>query len=225
MFADANALASAAPRNRAASRRLALLAAPLLALVLLTGFGWGTLQFARDVRRLPPPVVAAADGVVALTGGPDRIAGATALLAGGKAGRMLISGVNERTTRTELARENPRFAALVECCVDIGYAAENTQGNAVETARWSRRNGLRSLIVVTADFHMPRALAELRGALPEARLFAYPIRTPRLQPGQWWRDGEAMRLVAVEYAKYLRTLTRNALAPRQAGAASAPARG
>ena len=157
--------------------------------------------------------------------GPDRIAGATALLAGGKAGRMLISGVNERTTRTELARENPRYAALVECCVDIGYAAENTHGNAVETARWSRRNGLRSLIVVTADFHMPRALAELRGALPEARLLAYPIRTPRLQPGQWWRDGEAMRLVAVEYAKYLRTLTRNALAPRQAGAASAPARG
>lgn len=223
MFIDASTApartAHLSPRRPA--RALLALALPLC---LLTGFGWGAADFVRDVRRMPSLEAPQADGVVALTGGPDRIAGATALLAGGKAGRMLISGVHEKTTRTELAREHPRYGAIVECCVDIGYAAENTQGNAVETARWSRRHGLRRLIVVTADYHMPRALAELRGVIPEAVLLPYPVRTARLQPRSWWRDGEALRLVTMEYVKYLRTLARNALAPQQGAALAGGAR-
>lgn len=218
MVAEASVITAAttpAPPRRAPPRILLTLALPVL---LLAGFGWGAAHFVRDVRRMPGVETQRADGVVALTGGPDRIAGATALLAGGRASRMLISGVNGRTTRAELAREHPRYGALVECCVDIGYAAENTQGNAIETARWSRRHGLRSLIVVTADYHMPRAIAELREAIPDAVLTPHPIRTARLQTGQWWRDVEALRLVTVEYVKYLRTLARNALALHHPGA-------
>lgn len=220
MFADAQSLA-AAPRPRAARRAGRVLLALALPGLAALGFGWGALDFAGEIRRLPAAGATRADGVVALTGGPDRIAGATALLAGGRAARMLISGVYEKTTRAELAREHPRFGALVECCVDIGYAAENTHGNAVETAHWSRMHGLRSLIIVTADFHMPRALAELREAMPEAQLEPHPIRTPRLQARGWWRDAEAVRLVAFEYAKYLRTLARIAVLPRHAGALAA----
>lgn len=218
MFADASSVAPpAAPAaaRRAAPRVLLALALPVC---LVAGFAWGASHFVRDVRRMPGVETQRADGVVALTGGPDRIAGATAMLADGRASRMLISGVHEKTTRAELAREHPRYGALVECCVDIGYAAENTHGNAIETAHWSRRYGLRSLIVVTADYHMPRALAELREAMPETILLPHPVRTPRLKTGQWWRDGEALRLVVLEYVKYLRTLARNALAPHHAGA-------
>lgn len=149
-----------------------------------------------------------ADGVVALTGGAERIADAAQLVADGRAPRLLISGVNQATTRAELAKETPTLARLLECCVDLGYLAENTRGNAVETAEWSRRHGMRRLIVVTSDYHMPRALAELKDAAPGAEIVPWAVPTARLQTGVWWRDSEAVRLIAVEYVKYLRTLAR-----------------
>ena len=42
-----------------------------------------------------------------------------------------------------------------------------TRGNAAETAEWARAHQVRSLIVVTSAYHMPRALAELGRDLPD----------------------------------------------------------
>jgi uncharacterized SAM-binding protein YcdF (DUF218 family) len=190
----------------------------LLALSGAVGFGIGASRFLDQVRATPPYVALdePADGVVALTGGPERISDAARLLASGQARRMLISGVNQATTRAALARETPGYEELIRCCADMGYLAENTFGNAVETAVWARRHGARSLIVVTSDYHMPRALAELGQALPDARLIAYPIRSASLEPSGWWRDFDAVWRVSFEYAKFLRTKLRNHIQPRRA---------
>lgn len=206
-------------RRRRWSRRLFALglslAAGLTGMVALT---FGAADFQNQIKdqldfvALQEP----ADGVVALTGGPDRINVAVGLLASGQAKRMLISGVNQQTTRSQLSRETSRFGELIDCCVDIGYLAENTFGNAVETARWAKRHGVNRLIVVTSDYHMPRALDELKSALPDATLISYPVRSPRLQPSGWWRDPEALRVVLFEYVKYLRTQLRSQLDPRRA---------
>ena len=55
----------------------------------------------------------------------------------------------------------PEHQRWFSCCVDLDHSAINTIGNAVETRRWVMARGFQSLIVVTSNFHMPRALAEL----------------------------------------------------------------
>lgn len=208
--------------DRIRRRRIAGAMTALCALALgVAGVVWlfvGAAEFQQQIIEQPDYVALAepADGVVALTGGPDRINVAASLLASGQAKRMLISGVNQLTTRSQLSRETPRYRELIDCCVDIGYLAENTFGNAVETARWAKRNMIERLVVVTSDYHMPRALDELRAALPGVTLIAYPVRSQRLQPAGWWRDPEALRLVLFEYVKYLRTQLRAQIDPRRA---------
>lgn len=210
-------------RRRVRARGLlALTLGALFGLSVFIALVYGAAGFSDRIRAQPAlaPLSEAADGVVALTGGPDRIALAASLLASGQARRMLISGVNQLTTRSQLSRETPRFAQLIDCCVDIGYLAENTLGNAVETARWAKRHGVKRLVVVTSDYHMPRALTELRAALPGAELLASPVRSARLQPSDWWRDLDAWRLVIMEYAKFLRAQLRTRIDPQRAARGS-----
>jgi uncharacterized SAM-binding protein YcdF (DUF218 family) len=93
----------------------------------------------------------------------------------------------------------------------LGFSATDTVGNARETAAWARAKGFKSLIVVTSDFHMPRAMLELHEALPDAALTPYPVKTTELDAGRWWRTAEGARRMTVEYCKYLVILAREGL--------------
>lgn len=189
---------------RARSRRRWSVAALGLALVLAVGFAAGFLLFANQVDRQEPPLSGRAQGMIALTGGADRIADAIELLARGHADRLLITGVNPSITRHEIAKLNPRFRELIDCCVDLGYEALNTVGNAIEAQRWAAERGVtRTLIVVTSNYHMPRALAELRRALPGFELIPYPVVGLRMREWSWWRSPHAIRVIGTEYLKYL----------------------
>ena len=83
----------------------------------------------------------------------------------------------------------------------IGRTATTTRGNALETAAWARTNGIRSLLVVTASYHMPRAMLELRRVLPDTTLYPVPVWPPAAQ--RW--SAPTLRLIAEEYIKYLAT--------------------
>ncbi len=184
-------------------------AATILALVVLI---WliGLLAFAGRVDHstpaAEPPV---SDGVVALTGASDaRITAAMALLETGKARRMLVSGVNPTTSRAEVRGVAKADRHIYDCCVDLGYQATDTVGNARETAHWVDAEGYHSLILVTSDFHMPRALLELKAALPDATITPYAIRTTELDAHHWWRTGGGLKRMTLEYCKYLIILVR-----------------
>lgn len=188
--------------------------------------------FAGFLALVPRGDTAAADvrgdGIVALTGGAERLSDALRLLASGSGKRLLISGVHPSTTEGELARAQPDYAALARCCVDLGRRALNTAGNAVETRRWAQRHGFHSLIVVTSGYHMPRTLMELAREMPDVDLIPYAVVTDRLKGEPWWRDWATARLLAGEYVKYVAALVRVRLAPRlgpteTAGDAGAPA--
>lgn len=175
------------------------MAAAVLALPLLAVLGWAG-GFAWFVNAAwddaGPP--ASADGIVALTGGAERVETALKLLAEGRARLLLVSGVGAATDFAALAHRAGVDPAL-RARVTLGRTAASTHGNAAETAEWARANGLRSLIVVTAGYHMPRALAELSRAMPEVALHAAPVLPPALrQPGLG-----ALRLLAGEYTKWL----------------------
>lgn len=191
----------------------------------------GLLAFADRVERsTPAPLPAPADGVVALTGAGSnvRIGAAMGLLEDGLAQRMLVSGVNRGVSREDIRAVSRAARRLYDCCVDLGFNAANTVGNARETADWARAMRYDSLIVVTADYHMPRAMLELRGAMPRKHLTPYPVATPVLTANRWWRTSGGARLMVMEYCKYLAILGREAvlgLGPRADAEQPAPKKG
>jgi uncharacterized SAM-binding protein YcdF (DUF218 family) len=186
-----------------------------LAAVLVVFLVWtaGLLEFADRVARLTPADEPAnADGIVALTGGSDlRLEAATTLLESGKGRRLLVSGVNRAATRGDLWGVTGAAKPLFDCCVDLGFTAADTLGNARESAQWARAMGYRTLILVTADYHMPRALIELRSAMPEARITPYPVATATLDARHWTNTSLGARRMVMEYSKYIAILAREAI--------------
>ncbi len=186
------------------------LAAILVALLIWTT---GLLAFADRVARLTPADSPQnADGIVALTGGSDlRLEAATKLLEDGKGRRLLVSGVNRKATRADLWGVTGAPKRVFDCCIDLGFTAESTIGNARETAQWATSMGLHSLILVTADYHTPRAMLELRGVLPDVRIIAFPVATPALDARHWQANALSARRMILEYCKYLAILARESL--------------
>ncbi len=169
----------------------------------------GFVGFASSLTREELPLALEAEGVVALTGGSDRVLEATELLARGQARRLLITGVNPMTHGAALERILPISRELFNCCVDLGYQAQDTEGNARETRDWMQRRGLKGpLIVVTSNYHMPRALLELQAALPGVELFPYPVVGEHVRVESYLEDRQVLRLLLREYFKYLRALGR-----------------
>jgi uncharacterized SAM-binding protein YcdF (DUF218 family) len=191
-------------RSRAAGgllRRIgwSIAAVPMLLLLVLTlGFLW----FIWHVPANEAVLDRDADGIVVLTGGASRVADAIELLAAGHGRRLLISGVNRSTNRSEISRLNPEFAPVVRCCVDFDRSL-NTLGNAVETRRWTEAKGFHSLIVVTSNYHMPRALIEIGHQLPGVALVPFPVVTDKLRTEPWWGNMATARLLLLEYVKYM----------------------
>ncbi len=143
-----------------------------------------------------------ADGIVALTGGNARLDAAVALLERGAAHRLLITGVHRTTTKAEL-RELSHGGKRFDCCTDLGRQAADTHGNAEEAAQWAHDHRYKSLIVVTANYHMPRSLTEFQAAMPGERLVAYPVAPGDVDLAGWWHKPGTLHLLHSEYAKYL----------------------
>ncbi|MBI1200428.1 MAG: YdcF family protein [Phenylobacterium sp.] len=196
-------------------------------LVLALIWFCGLLAFAGRVQHsTPAPQPERADGIVALTGANSnqRLAAAMGLLEDGYGKRVLVSGVNRKASREDVRNVSRAVRRLYDCCVDLGFTAADTVGNARETADWAQAMRYRRLIVVTADYHMPRAMLELKAVLrgTDVELQTFPVRTQALQARDWWRKPAAARLMVVEYSKYLAILGRDAvlgLGPREAPAA------
>jgi uncharacterized SAM-binding protein YcdF (DUF218 family) len=196
-------------------------------LVLALIWACGLMAFAARVQQsTPQPDPPAADGIVVLTGANsnERIAAAVELLAAHGGRRVLVSGVDRRVSREELRTASNTVRRLYDCCVDLGFNAVDTVTNARETAEWTKAMRYRSLTIVTADYHMPRAMLELRAVLrpPAMSLQTYAVPTAALKSRHWWNSPGAVRLMVVEYSKYLAILGREAvlgLGPRATPAA------
>jgi uncharacterized SAM-binding protein YcdF (DUF218 family) len=179
--------------------------AAMLALVLLI---IGFVIFAESVDREPHEPVYAADGITVLTGGASRIDEAMKLLAEGKAKRVLITGVYRDTTKEELKQLASQGDQYFACCVDIDKEARNTIDNATETSQWVALHRYGSVIVVTSNYHMPRALAELGRAMPAVVLIPYSVVDNNVHLDRWWTYPGTSKLLLSEYLKYLPALGR-----------------
>ncbi len=183
-------------QRRTIKPALAAAAAVLGVAVLawLAGFAWFAAEAVRAEASL-----ARADGIVVLTGGADRIAAGVRLLQQGRGRVLLISGVGHGADLSDLLRGTGTDPAPLAPYVTLGHAATTTAGNADETADWVHAQGLHSLLVVTASYHMRRALTELQRSLPDMKLIPMPVRPPALRHAGL----STVRLLAGEYSKWL----------------------
>jgi uncharacterized SAM-binding protein YcdF (DUF218 family) len=171
-----------------------------LAAAIAVAWGLGFFWFVHVAARGSDPPPSHADGIVALTGGAGRVELALHLLAKGHADRLLLSGIGGGTELTTLGRLAGIDTAALAPRITLGRYAASTRGNALEAASWAAQNRIGSLIVVTASWHMPRALAELRQTLPNVRLFPLAVQP---QAGGEADRGPGVRLEMEEFTKYL----------------------
>jgi uncharacterized SAM-binding protein YcdF (DUF218 family) len=196
---DARSAARTAPQRRGWLRATIVVFFTVMFVLAAIGF----VGFLSKLRTAELKPAKNADGIVVLTGGSSRVSDAMELLAGGYGKRLLISGVHPTNGTIELSRSLPDSQGLLTCCVDLDRSAVNTRSNAVETRRWAHERGFKSLIVVTSNYHMPRAIVELSHEMPEIELIPFAVIGDRWRDEPWWTSGATLRLLLSEYTKYV----------------------
>jgi len=172
----------ATPRRRTLRRGLTA-AATLLAMAAAAGFAW----FDEEATR-PVPPVPTVDGIAVLTGGPERVEAGLRMALERPEARVIVSGVGRDADLPALARGAGIEPWGLLGRIALGHEASSTRGNAEEVSRWAAGAGLGSLAVVTAGFHMPRALLELRRAMPGVALHPAPVSPRRARPPAMLRE-------------------------------------
>jgi uncharacterized SAM-binding protein YcdF (DUF218 family) len=174
----------------------------LLAIVFVTA-AVGFVGFLSQLHGIEAKPARRAEGIVVLTGGSSRVSDAMELLADGYGQRLLISGVHPTNDASDISRSLSDNQSLLTCCVDLDRSAVNTRSNATETRRWVRERGFKSLIVVTSNYHMPRAIVEMSHAMPDIALIPFAVVGDKWRDEPWWTSGATLRLLLSEYVKYV----------------------
>lgn len=148
-------------KNRKEIRRVRLRRLFILAVFSVTFWAGGFLTFLMSLpAKGGDSSNAKADAIVVLTGDKGRIAAGLAALENGQGQRLLISGVNPSLANATIYNAIGSNDELVSCCIDLGRDALDTTGNVLEAANWAHKHNFKSLLVVTSNYHMPRALIQ-----------------------------------------------------------------
>ena len=179
----------------------------LLFLVLIIGIAFACLQqFVLTLPDTNSEFTRPIGGLVVATGGQARIQKGVELLAEGKANRMLISGVGQGISKELLSENlylNKTQKTFFDCCVEIEFTAIDTNGNAKATLSWMQKHNLNEILLVSANYHLPRAEIIFRKHLPENSVFIHTVNPPDLKLTRWYMSWQTTRLLLKEYLKYL----------------------
>ena len=166
------------------------------------GFFWFLADIPANGTRASPR----ADAIVVLTGGSRRVPVAVSLLLEGRAGALLVTGVNDIVSpsdfRAAMAESGVTIdAETMQCCMALGYGAHDTIGNAEEAANWMKSSGHRSMILVTSNYHMARSRLEFHAAMPDITIIEYPVLPADPGRVKWWKSPQSAFLMLSEYVK------------------------
>lgn len=168
---------------------------------------YGFLGFVDGINTLREPGIQsnleAADAIVVLTGGSERVMIGLELLESGNGKKLFISGVHKNLNLEEILGRQPVPDQLRTCCILLGYQAGSTTGNAEETRDWMQAQNYQSLRLVTANYHMPRSLLLFRAAMPDMKIIPYPVVPESVKLSEWWEHPHTIELLAIEYNKFL----------------------
>ena len=157
----------------------------------------GLNSFIRQIPKSTPSHVEKADAIIILTGGKRRIQTGLRLLKQNYAPVLFISGVKPGIRKQNLTRGYPELRERIK----LGLEADTTRQNASEIAAWVHKNHVRSCIILTNDYHMPRSKLELSRFLQSCKKTYYPVFTPWLH--KHLKKNRVPSIVFSEYHKYL----------------------
>lgn len=167
----------------------------------------GLYNFYRSIPMTMNSAPEKADAIIVLTGGQDRIAEGVKLLNSKVAPLMLISGVGKATEMNQLLQKQKlppeQIKILDHSKIAVGRKAINTVGNARETADWVAQNNVKSIILVTSNYHMPRSMVEFKKHIPGVAITPHPVFTPEFTRDNWRDSEQTRKLILIEYMKYL----------------------
>ncbi len=175
----------------------------IILLIVLMAWFFGLVRFSKGLPQTVEQLNTRTDAIVVLTGGSKRLDAGFDLLTKGVAEKLFISGVYrgvEAKQLLSLFQHNPEQEA---CCINIGHAADDTVGNAQETAQWVKKHKITSIRLVTASYHMQRSLLEFRYAMPNIKIIAHPVFPEKVIIDRWWMWPGSAKLVIGEYTKLL----------------------
>jgi len=170
-----------------------------LAIFWLAGLLWYASVIPGSLEDSDSPT----DAIIVLTGGTERLETGLDLLRRKMGQKLFVSGVYRGVDVSELLRLSRQKPDEVECCIVLGHTADNTVGNAVETAAWMQAEGFHSLRLVTSNYHMQRSLLEFRYAMPQVAIVPHPVFPHKVKLSQWWLWPGTAHLIAAEYTKFL----------------------
>lgn len=185
----------------------------LLIAVFLLSFSlsaWliGLTVFIRSTVDIPRyETLPTADAAVVLTGGSNRLDAGFELLEQGHVRLLFISGVHHGVKVQDLLEQlKGKHDKDLSCCVTLGFGADNTAGNAAESMEWMKEEGIQSVYLVTANYHMKRAMLEFTRRDPDLTIFPYAVIPDKFDVKTWWSDNTLRPLIIREYTKYLAML-------------------
>jgi uncharacterized SAM-binding protein YcdF (DUF218 family) len=182
--------------------------------IIGTGFlFWlaGLCAFLQSIPKQIEDTTTLTDTIVVLTGGSLRLQTGLELLQKGNAGKLFISGVHRGVDVQQLLRLARQSPIEADCCIFLGHEADDTAGNAQETAVWMDKHVYRSMRLVTAAYHMPRSIIEFRHAMPNTTILLHPVFPKQVKLDKWWMWPGTAGLILGEYSKYLISKTRHIL--------------
>ena len=86
--------------------------------------------------------------------------------------------------------------------IDIGHNAFNTEGNAKETSAWVKQNDIKSIRLVTSNYHINRSIIEFYKQDPNLTIVAHPVYSEKIEK-KWWTSWQTFSLISKEYNKFL----------------------
>lgn len=175
-------------------------------LFLVTGWFSGLQAFVNLIPKQIDDHTTDCDAIVVLTGGTGRVHEALALLNAKKASTLFISGIGKGAnlnTTLILSGNLPDNILDLIGQIQLGFEAENTRENAKEIAQWVKQNNIRSIRLVTSNYHTPRSLLEVTSELPDIKIIPHPVFPNHVRLNEWWQHKGTLSLVLREYHKYI----------------------
>lgn len=161
----------------------------------------GFILFNRAINTYQTDNRTKTDAIIALTGGRNRISAAVKLLNEEMAPRLLISGVQKDIPRKDIEKLNAvKLTGKPE--IEIEDKSQNTVENAIEATDWIKRNNIRSIRLVTSNYHLPRSVQEFRALNKNLKIIIHPVYSEKVS-AKWWKNFGSFLLVASEYNKFL----------------------
>ena len=161
------------------------------------------LAFVKNIPLAPTTNIELTDALVVLTGGTKRLETGLKLLSESRAKKLFISGVYKGVDVRKLLQIFEQNSTKLYCCVELGHAAESTEGNAIETSEWIKKESYTSIRLVTSNYHMPRSIRLFSYHMPSINIIPQPVFPDSFKGKNWWLWKGTARLIILEYLKTL----------------------